>query len=70
MAPNPEPEQTVIDFDRQRPVVAADADRTVHPNLLEMEGWMLGIDSKQCESGVSGLPDGLRQGLVVDPEVR
>ena len=54
MCANPEPEEPVRHFDRDRTVVQADPRRPEIIEFLEVEGRMLGIGLKQFERLVCG----------------
>jgi hypothetical protein len=49
MSPNPEPEQTVFDFDGKSTVGKPDANGSILSDLLKMQGWMLRIGLEKLE---------------------
>lgn len=53
MRADPEPEQSVLDFDCERPVLQTDTDWPVVTDLLEMQGGMARITFEEVEILIS-----------------
>ncbi len=70
VVPDPEPEQSLRNFDRQGPMKEPDTRRMELADLLQAESWMPGIRLQEHEVLVGKFTDGFRQGTIRLPKPR
>jgi hypothetical protein len=68
MRSNPEPKQSIRDFDRKGTIMSSDSHGAVSANLLELQGGMPGVCFEPLILLIGRLLDIHRQPLVVFPE--
>lgn len=64
MRADPEPQQAIIDFDRERPVAQADPDAAIAANALKMQGRVSRIAFQQREVLVGEGADIVRKAAI------
>jgi hypothetical protein len=70
MTANPEPHQSILDFDRKGTIVQTNSNRTIFSDVFEVKGWMSGGCLQEFKAAVGLFLNGCWKLFVTFPKGR
>jgi hypothetical protein len=67
---NPEPHQSIPDFDRKGTIVQTNSNRTIFSDVFEVKGWMAGVCLQEFKAAVGLFLNGRWKLFVTFPKGR
>jgi hypothetical protein len=67
---NPEPHQSILDFDRKGTIVQANSNRPIFPDVFEVKRWVSGVCFQEFKAAVGLFLNGCWKLFVTFPKGR